>query len=107
MDRPERTGAGVIDPRPWTACDAFQMRVRVARGDHRLEFGGVFPEIVPQRGKCGSLRRAPHLREPPGQQRGCTKMLFEVGDQLIWGATARILSDLLERLDVIEQSSSD
>jgi 8-oxo-dGTP pyrophosphatase MutT (NUDIX family) len=28
--------------------------------------------------------------------------VFEVGDQLIWGATARILSDLLERLDGIE-----
>jgi 8-oxo-dGTP pyrophosphatase MutT (NUDIX family) len=33
--------------------------------------------------------------------------VFEVGDQLIWGATARILSDLLERLDGIEESSSD
>ena len=28
--------------------------------------------------------------------------VFEVGDQLIWGATARILSDLLERLDGID-----
>jgi hypothetical protein len=28
--------------------------------------------------------------------------VFEVGDQLIWGATARILSDLLERLEGIE-----
>ena len=28
--------------------------------------------------------------------------VFEVGDQLIWGATARILSDLLERLDGLE-----
>jgi 8-oxo-dGTP pyrophosphatase MutT (NUDIX family) len=33
--------------------------------------------------------------------------VFEVGDQLIWGATARILSDLLERLDGIEGSTSD
>jgi 8-oxo-dGTP pyrophosphatase MutT (NUDIX family) len=33
--------------------------------------------------------------------------VFEVGDQLIWGATARILSDLLERLDGIEEGSSD
>jgi 8-oxo-dGTP pyrophosphatase MutT (NUDIX family) len=33
--------------------------------------------------------------------------VFEVGDQLIWGATARILSDLLERLDGIEESSGD
>jgi 8-oxo-dGTP pyrophosphatase MutT (NUDIX family) len=33
--------------------------------------------------------------------------VFEVGDQLIWGATARILSDLLERLDGIEENSSD
>jgi 8-oxo-dGTP pyrophosphatase MutT (NUDIX family) len=30
--------------------------------------------------------------------------VFEVGDQLIWGATARILSDLLERLDGIDES---
>ena len=29
--------------------------------------------------------------------------VFEVGDQLIWGATARILSDLLERLDGIDE----
>ena len=28
--------------------------------------------------------------------------VFEVGDQLIWGATARILSDLLERLEGLE-----
>jgi len=33
--------------------------------------------------------------------------VFEVGDDLIWGATARILSDLLERLDGIEESSDD
>ncbi|HKC82868.1 MAG TPA: CoA pyrophosphatase [bacterium] len=33
--------------------------------------------------------------------------VFEVGDDLIWGATARILSDLLERLDGIEESSGD
>ncbi len=33
--------------------------------------------------------------------------VFEVGDELIWGATARILSDLLERLDGIEESSGD
>jgi 8-oxo-dGTP pyrophosphatase MutT (NUDIX family) len=29
--------------------------------------------------------------------------VFEAGDQLIWGATARILSDLLERLDGIDE----
>jgi len=28
--------------------------------------------------------------------------VFEVGDQLIWGATARILSDLLERLEGLD-----
>jgi len=28
--------------------------------------------------------------------------VYEVGDQLIWGATARILSDLLERLDGLD-----
>ncbi len=33
--------------------------------------------------------------------------VFEVGDDLIWGATARILSDLLERLDGIEESADD
>jgi 8-oxo-dGTP pyrophosphatase MutT (NUDIX family) len=33
--------------------------------------------------------------------------VFEVGDQLIWGATARILSDLLERIDGIEEGSGD
>jgi 8-oxo-dGTP pyrophosphatase MutT (NUDIX family) len=31
---------------------------------------------------------------------------YQVGDQLIWGATARMLADLFDRLDALERSSS-
>src|SRR6266404_7874734 len=54
------------------------MRLRVARGNHRLEFGGVFAEIVPERSERGGLRRTPHLSKSPGQQRGRTKVFFKV-----------------------------
>lgn len=54
------------------------MRLRVARGDHRLKFGCVFAEVVPECCKCGGLRSVPHLREPPRQARRISKMLFEI-----------------------------
>src|SRR6266567_1884565 len=76
--RPERTGAGVIDPLSRTCCDAFEMRLWVARGDHRLEFGSVFAETVPERSERGGLRRTPRLGKSPGQQRGRTKVFFKV-----------------------------
>ena len=66
----------MIDPLPWT--DAFEVCLRVAVGDHRLKFGGVFAEIVPQRGERGSFRRAPHLGKPAGQSRGGAKVFLEV-----------------------------
>src|SRR5467141_2476174 len=55
LHRPQRAGARMIDPLPGTARDTFEMCLRVARGDHRLEFGCIFAEVVPQRSKCGGL----------------------------------------------------
>lgn len=51
----------------------------------------------------------PELRAGYGRRRLLRRGLpirtdtYKVGEHLIWGATARILSDLLERLDAIEQ----
>jgi 8-oxo-dGTP pyrophosphatase MutT (NUDIX family) len=50
----------------------------------------------------------PQLRRGYGRRRLLRRGLpirtdtYQVGEHLIWGATARILSDLLERLDTIE-----
>jgi 8-oxo-dGTP pyrophosphatase MutT (NUDIX family) len=50
----------------------------------------------------------PQLRNGYGRRRLLRRGLpirtdtYQVGEHLIWGATARILSDLLERLDTIE-----
>jgi 8-oxo-dGTP pyrophosphatase MutT (NUDIX family) len=50
----------------------------------------------------------PQLRSGYGRRRLLRRGLpirtdtYQVGEHLIWGATARILSDLLERLDTIE-----
>jgi hypothetical protein len=68
----------VIDPLSGPGCDTFQVSLRVARGDHRPEFGRVFAEVVPERSKRGSLRGAPHLGKSPGQQRGRTKVFFKL-----------------------------
>jgi hypothetical protein len=78
LDGPQRAGTGVIDPLPWTSFDAFEMRVGVARGDHRLELGGIFTEIVPQRRESGRFRRTPGLGKFPGEQRRGAKVLFKV-----------------------------
>jgi hypothetical protein len=78
LDGPQRAGTGVIDPLPWTAFDAFEMRVGVARGDHLLELGGVFTKVVPQRRECGHFRRTPGLGKLPCKQRCRAQVLFEV-----------------------------
>ena len=51
----------------------------------------------------------PQLRDGYGRRRLLRRGLpirtdtYKVGEHLIWGATARILSDLLERIETIEQ----
>jgi len=47
-------------------------------GNHRLEFGCVFAEVVPERGERGRFRRTPHLGELPGQQRGRAKVFLKI-----------------------------
>jgi hypothetical protein len=75
---PERAGTRMIDTLPRTLGDAFEMRLRVARGNHRLEFGGVFAEVMPERCECGRFGRAPRLSKPPSQQCGRSKVLLEI-----------------------------
>jgi hypothetical protein len=73
----------MIDPLPRTTGHSFEVRLRIRRVDHCLEFGGILAEIVPQRGQRSGLGCSPCLRKLPRQTRGGAKMLFEIVRRII------------------------
>ncbi len=77
---------GLIDPgREWT--------VSPREVDAVLEL--TIPELRAGYGRRRLLRRGVPFRTD----------VYAIGEEVIWGATARMLADLLERLDALEQAT--
>src|SRR5436189_238423 len=107
--------------RPWTssaAASAGSSRTRRSRADHpalvvgeldvsgRIDAAGLVPLFVSDGALHAVFTRGlDDLRAGYERQRMLRRGIpfrtdcYVVGDNLIWGATARMLTDLLERLD--------